>query len=139
MVIRDWEERIKGNMNPYPQQTSYQINRGESVRSKSEKILADLFYQYQIPYCYEPQLNLSDGTSLYPDFALLNVKKRKTIYWEHFGLVSDGDYAVRALRKLMLYEKNGMMIGKNLLYSLESNEMPLDIKKLEKKVREYLM
>ena len=46
--------------------------KGERVRSKSEKILADLFERKNIPYRYEYPLKLSDNKIIYPDFTILN-------------------------------------------------------------------
>ncbi len=136
--IQEWLDSMGGSMNTYPMQTTYQTDNGEFVRSKSEKILADLFLKHGIPYRYEPELKLSDGSTMYPDFALLLVKQRRMIYWEHFGLVSDSEYAKKTMKKMWLYEKNKLEIGKDILFSMESEDMPLDIKHLEKKIRGLL-
>ena len=137
--IEKWERENPGNMNSFPVEGQYLTDRGEHVRSKSEKILADLFYKKKIPYSYEPRFELSNGSSVYPDFVLLNVSKRKTIYWEHFGLISDGEYAEKALRKMDMYEKNGICIGEDLLFSMEAEDSPLDIKQIEAKIKRYLL
>ncbi|MCR5474252.1 MAG: hypothetical protein K6F28_03505 [Lachnospiraceae bacterium] len=137
--IMEWREHNKGGCNPYPEEGKYQTQRGELVRSKSEKILADLFEKFGIPYVYEPQITAVNGKNLYPDFALLNVRTRRTVYWEHFGLISDGEYAQNALTKINLYEQMGIEVGKNLIITMESERMLLDIKRIEKKIREYLL
>ena len=137
--ISEWRSRNRGGMNPFPEEGIYQTIRGERVRSKSEKILADLFARYEIPYSYEPKVVLHDGRTMYPDFVLLNVRTRKTIYWEHFGLITDGEYAKNALSKLNLYDQAGIDIGKDLLISMESPKIPLNLKHVEKKIREYLI
>ncbi len=137
--IREWEEKYRGNCNPFPQTGQYMTDKGEYVRSKSEKILADMFYKYKIPYTYEPRFELENGCSLYPDFAVLNIRKRKTMYWEHFGLITDGKYATKTFEKLSAYEKSGLVIGKDILFSMESEEMPLDIKMLEKKIKSLML
>ena len=137
--ISEWKHANAGGQNEYPVETSYLTQQGECVRSKSEKILADMFLKYEIPYCYEPKLILDNGRTVYPDFVLLNVRTRKTIYWEHFGLISNGEYASHSLEKLHAYEVNGWIVGDNLLYSMESELMPLDVSLLEEKVRQYLL
>ena len=43
--IQEWKSKNKGEMNTYPEQKLYRTEKGELVRSKSEKILADLFFQ----------------------------------------------------------------------------------------------
>lgn len=139
VYIEKWKTSHIGEKNSYPKTTAYITLQGEHVRSKSEKIIADLFLRLGIIYCYEPELRLKNGKILYPDFALLNIKTRKTIYWEHFGLASNGDYASNALHKLKLYEINGFEIGKDIFFSMESEKEPLDIGEIEKKIRKTLL
>ena len=136
--IREWESLHEGDKNTFPEKGQYLTNKGEYVRSKSEKILADLFYKHDIPYVYEPRFELEGGAVIYPDFVLLNVDQRKTVYWEHFGLITNEEYAVKTLSKLGAYEKSGLVIGETLLFSMESELVPLDIKQVEKKVIDRL-
>jgi hypothetical protein len=137
--IQSWKQTHIGGKNEYPASVTFLTEQGENVRSKSEKILADLFLKYGIPYTYEPQLCLENGKCFYPDFALLNVRTRKTIYWEHFGLISDGEYAKKTLQKLSLYEESGLVVGEDLLFSMESEVMPLNITLLEQKIHQSLL
>ena len=55
--------------------------KGERVRSKSEKILADLFYKRNIPYKYEKPLYLKEYGTIYPDFTFLSKRFGQEIYW----------------------------------------------------------
>ncbi len=137
--VKEWKAAHVGSQNPFPEERQFTTESGEKVRSKSEKILADLFLKYGIPYVYEPRLELQDGITVYPDFVLLNVSKRKTIYWEHFGLISDEEYAIKTLKKISLYEKSGIPVGDELLFSMESPSMPLDVSMIEEKIKEYLL
>ena len=137
--IEQWYLRHTGGQNPFPEQGIYHTSLGERVRSKSEMIIANLFDKHNIPYRYEPKLELEDGTCMFPDFIVLNVRCRKTVYWEHFGLVSDGDYARKALQKLELYEENGFVVGEDLLFSTESAASPLNVRQLEAKIQKYLL
>ena len=102
-------------------------------------MIKSAFPKHNIPYRYEPKLELEDGTCMFPDFIVLNVRCRKTVYWEHFGLVSDGDYARKALQKLELYEENGFVVGEDLLFSTESAASPLNVRQLEAKIQKYLL
>lgn len=136
--VEEWYKGFIVDENSYPKETSYRTDRGENVRSKSEKIIADILYKYRIPYVYEPKLKLNNGKYLFPDFALLDLKARKTIYWEHFGLASDGEYASKAMTKLGLYENEGIFVGRDLFFSVESSETPLNINVIERKVRSIL-
>ncbi|MCR5272132.1 MAG: hypothetical protein K6E13_04015 [Lachnospiraceae bacterium] len=137
--IEEWYEVHRGNQNTYPNTKGYLTERGEYVRSKSEKIIADIFNKYDIPYCYEPSFEMENGRYCYPDFAVLDKKRRKTVYWEHFGLITDGEYATGALLKMNEYERSGLVIGDDILYSMESDTMPLNVKMLEKKIVKYLV
>ena len=83
-------------------------DRGERVRSKSEKILADYFYRQGIPYKYECPLYLKGFRQVYPDFTFLSRRTGKEIYWEHHGRLDDPLYAQNMVKKLQAYEKNGI-------------------------------
>lgn len=137
--IEKWLTENKGEQNPYPEKGQFLTSKGEYVRSKSELIIADMLAKYGIPYRYEPCLILSNYYSVYPDFIVLNVDKRKSYYWEHLGLISDPDYAIKNFSKLQTYENNGYLIGKNLIVTMESQEKPLDVKLVERKIKEYML
>ena len=113
--------------------------RGEEVRSKSEKILADKFYSSGIPYRYEYPINLRGYGIVYPDFTLLNVRKKKEIYFEHFGMMDNPEYCQKAIQKLEMYAQNGIHIGKNLLVTFETLQKPLDMKIVEQMLKEFIL
>jgi hypothetical protein len=138
LYINDWLEEHPSNQNQFPIGEEYKTNRGEHVRSKSEKIIADALDKYGVPYQYEPLVELGYNT-IYPDFVVLNVKKRKTMYWEHFGLLSDMDYAFKNFNKIQKYEKCNYDIGRDVIITHESMEMPLDSKIVVRKIKEYLL
>ena len=120
-----------------PDTPQYLTDRGERVRSKSEQLIANMLYRLDIPYRYEyPTKVIVNGETRTwrPDFLLLDVKNRKEFYLEHFGLLGDADYTRIFIGKMLVYEENGMREGVNMIYSYESDAMPLDIKHLERKV-----
>ena len=139
MRVEKWLEKHKGGENTFGEATEFKTLRGEYVRSKSEKILADYFYANQIPYQYEPRFELDDFRNKYPDFVLYNLRKRKTIYWEHLGKVDDATYVIRNMSKLMDYEKSGLLLGDNLIITLETRERPLNTELVEKIVGKFLI
>ncbi|MCR5416925.1 MAG: hypothetical protein K6E79_09020 [Pseudobutyrivibrio sp.] len=136
--IEKWKEQYAGGRNPFPEEGIYQTNHGEMVRSKSEKIIADALEKYNVTYQYEPMLELGYNT-IYPDFVALNIRTRKTIYWEHLGLVSDIEYAAKNFKKLQAYEKSGYVLGRDLIITMESEDAPIDVKLVEEKIREFLL
>lgn len=135
--IQRWLEENPGEKNPYPSEGKYYTSQGVYVRSKSEKIIADLLDKYKVPYRYEPELVLGNSNIVYPDFVILNVKERKTIYWEHLGMLGDVDYARKNFEKIAIYEENGYNVGDNLLISMESEQKPFDAKGIENKIKKY--
>lgn len=114
-------------------------NRGERVRSKSEKILADYFFQKGIIYKYECPLYLKGIGVVHPDFTFLSRKTRQEIYWEHDGRIDDPIYAQNAVRKIQAYEKNGIYPGERLILTFETTKNVLDMELVEKLVSRYLM
>lgn len=110
--------------------TEFYTILGERVRSKSEKIIADELYRYNIPYRYEMPLELEDwGKTVIrrPDFTVISRSSGKKYIYEHFGMMDDPDYVERNMRKLDLYEKNGYILGKNLIVTHETSRSPLNV------------
>ena len=104
--------------------------QGERVRSKSEKIIADKLYRLGIPYRYECPLMLKENVKVHPDFTILKLPERKEVYLEHFGMMDDPKYAEQAIRKLALYERNGIYLGVNLFVTFEDSKKPISVRAL---------
>ncbi|MCI5901914.1 MAG: hypothetical protein MRZ74_05265 [Blautia sp.] len=112
--------------------------KGERVRSKSEKILADFFYRRNIPYKYEKPLYLRGYGTVYPDFSFLSKKTGQEIYWEHEGMMDKQEYARTAIRKLESYQKNDIYPGDRLILTFETEQSVLNTKTIEGLVNKYL-
>lgn len=112
--------------------------RGERVRSKTEKILADKFFAMGIPYRYEYPLRLRGYGTIYPDFTLLNVDTRQEFYLEHLGMMDNPEYCQKAILKLENYAKNGIYLGKNLLVTFETLRYPLNMTTVEQMLKEFV-
>ena len=113
--------------------------KGELVRSKSEKILADKFYKMGIPYVYECPLMLKGFGYIRPDFVVLNKCTREEYYWEHFGLMSNKEYCEKAVQKINQYIKNGIYPGNKLINTYESEKCVMDLKVVDEMIEKYLM
>ena len=113
--------------------------RGELVRSKSEKIIADKLYMMGIPYRYEYPLMLDDGITVYPDFTILKMPERKEVYLEHFGMMDDEEYVNKMLFKISTYERNGIFIGVNLFVTYETSKRPINTKALNNQLKELFL
>lgn len=111
--------------------TEIYTERGERVRSKSEKIIADKLYLLGIPYRYEYPLVLEDNVTIYPDFTILNVDTRREFYLEHFGRMDDMEYVEKVVFKLQSYEKNGIYLGVDLFCTYETGKRPLNVRRVD--------
>ena len=109
--------------------------RGERVRSKSEKIIADKLYALGVPYRYECPLILEGNVRVYPDFTILKMPEREEVYLEHFGMMDDNDYVNGMLYKLKTYEKNGIYLGVHLFMTYETSREPLNTRTLDRLIR----
>lgn len=118
--------------------------KGERVRSKSEVIIADTLARHGVPYKYERPLLLSCGASaakrisVYPDFTCLNLRTRKEFLWEHLGRMDDAEYAKKTVAKLRAYSKNGFVLGRNLIVTMECEGNPLNRFEVEYCVKSLL-
>lgn len=112
--------------------------KGERVRSKSEKIIADIFYDLGIEYKYECPLKLKGYGTVYPDFTILRKRDGKEIYWEHDGRMDNPKYAEKAVRKINSYTANGYFLGYNLIVSFESSVEVLDDRIIKKMISKYI-
>lgn len=113
-------------------------DKGETVRSKSEKIIADALFKNHIPYKYECPVRLKEFGFVYPDFTILNVKKRMVYIWEHFGMMDNPEYVKKAISKINSYIRNGFIPGKNLIMTYETKEQ-LDYKVINRMIQEFLI
>ncbi|MBQ6096075.1 MAG: hypothetical protein IJL09_11790 [Lachnospiraceae bacterium] len=111
--------------------------KGERVRSKSEKILADYFFRNGIPYKYEKPLLLKGYGTVYPDFTLFSPKLRKEIYWEHEGRMDDPVYARSAVKKIYGYEQNRIFEGERLILTYETEDTVMNTRDIERKLAQY--
>lgn len=115
----------------------YLTEKGEQVRSKSELNIANALFRYGIPYKYECPLRLSDGNTIYPDFTLFDVRRRKELYWEHRGMMDDRQYASHAVQRTKSYQKSGIFPGDRLIFTEETSARPLGTDEIESVIRHY--
>jgi len=109
-------------------QSQHVTFNGIQVRSKSEVIIANTLEKYGIPYHYEMPLIMKVfgyDREYRPDFTILNVRTGKIFYWEHFGMMEDPEYSVKAFHKIKTYQMNGHSLRDDLLITMESLDVPL--------------
>ena len=145
-VEPEWEQLLNSWMSEDYTRKEFQegtpiilTERGERVRSKSEKILADYFFHNGIPYKYECPLPLRGFGTVHPDFTFLSRRTRQEIYWEHDGRMDDPVYAQNAVRKIQAYEENDIYPGERLILTFETERNVLDTRMVGKLAERYLL
>lgn len=111
--------------NNYSMSDAFLTDNGDYVRSKSEKFIADKLKSHGIIYVYECPLKTIDNSYVFPDFTILDIRTRTEKYLEHCGRMDDPQYTERFVQKHEIYEKSGLVAGKNLFYTYETAEHPL--------------
>ncbi len=137
--IKAWEMDGKAEQNPFPITNGFMTEKGEEVHSKSEKMIADKLYYMNVPYKYEAMLHLGKYGSIYPDFTMLNIRTRETIYLEHFGMMDNTEYCKKAIEKIELYEKNYIYQGEQFLVTYECSSKGISMKQVEKLIERHLL
>lgn len=116
---------------PYPfEETEYYTEKRERVRSKTERDIGNLLAANDIEYKFEAGLRL-DGRMIYPDFTILSRQSRKEVYLEHFGMMDDMNYVDKSVKKIELYEKNGIFLNDRLFITFESGTRDIDHERLK--------
>ena len=105
--------------------------KGERVRSKSEELIANQLFARKIPYKYECPIRIFNGEYRYPDFTILSPVTHEIVYWEHLGMMDNLEYVAANMKKLKDYEKSGIYLGKELLVTVESKNMPTNTKSID--------
>ena len=115
----------------------YTSFKGEKMRSKSEVIIANILYLLGIPYHYEYPLELINGRIIYVDFLILDVKNRKEIWYEHFGMMGDMAYADPNTDRFNDIVAAGLLPGDNFIATFETYNKPLDTRTIFKILEPY--
>ncbi len=132
-------EIVEYKKNFYEAGLIHKTARGELVRSKSEVIIADALFDNKIDYAYEKELSLGDDSIKYPDFTIEDAESGTVFYWEHCGMMTDDNYRCRWEAKRALYEKHGILEGKNLIVSYDNENGSIDSQAIRKLIKQYLL
>ncbi|MBE5905564.1 MAG: hypothetical protein E7277_02055 [Lachnospiraceae bacterium] len=137
--INQWYESAYITNEKYPENKRHPSISGNILRSKSELLIDEFLYRNNIPFHYEEQLVLGDGTIFYPDFKVYSVKFHRFMYWEHLGMMDDKEYVEAAIAKIATYLKNNMIIGRDLIVTVESLKAPLTYPQIRMAIENYLL
>ena len=138
LYIAAWEEYEYERKPFYENDPSHFTQKDERVRSKSEVMIANSLYRAGVPYRYECPLLLGSRT-FHPDFTILRISDRKTMYWEHLGLMDDISYCRSTLQKLETYETYGIFPGDQLILTAETSKLPLNASAVKRTIAHYIL
>lgn len=96
-------------------------------------------FDNKIDYAYEKELSLGDDSIKYPDFTIEDAESGTVFYWEHCGMMTDDNYRCRWEAKRALYEKHGILEGKNLIVSYDNENGSIDSQAIRKLIKQYLL
>lgn len=108
--------------------------KGDLVRSKSEVIIANMLYDAGLKdyYEYEKKLDLGEDGERIPDFTIEDAETGVCYYWEHCGMLGNANYSKRWEEKKRIYEKHGIVEGKNLFVTKDSLNGAIDSTQIKK-------
>lgn len=122
----------------YPEEKVHKNISGVAVRSKSEAGIASALFKHGIAFRYEAELVIGP-TLYYPDFTVLHPKKKKLLYWEHYGKMDDPKYAEKVFAKNERYYRAGIIQGQNFITTYETSASPLTELEIEHTIEEYFL
>ena len=138
MFVDRWKSVVYDDLKFFDESELFTCN-GVRVRSKSELIIANMLEQYGIPYKYEKPLYLRGVGDVRPDFSCLNMRSRKEVIWEHFGMMDNVSYVNKNVTKLACYHQNGFYVGENLITTFETSQNQISSKLIKGMIEHYLL
>ena len=112
-------------------------SRGLKVRSKSEVLIAEMLYIFNIQFRYEQVIRIN-GIVLVPDFTI-RLPNGKIFYWEHCGLMSSREYREHQKWKMEMYEKAGIVPWKNLIVTYDDEDGNINVGIIESEIKNKLI
>ncbi|SHL36788.1 hypothetical protein [Fibrobacter sp. UWEL] len=135
--VKRWCDVPYEGLSFHNEHNEYFTDKGIRVRSKSEMIIANKLSKAGVPFRYEAPVIFETPRHIkfHPDFTCLNVRTRKEIIWEHFGIMDDPDYANETLQKIGLFAANGYRLGDNFLATFENGRTTLSLHQVAQYVK----
>ena len=113
--------------------------RGDYVRSRGERLIANMLYDNKIPYKYEIIHQASNGERLRPDFQVMNPRTGELFIWEHFGMMDNPNYVNKSMmKKLGIYAIDGIYPGNSLITTFEDKTYILEESLVKRIIKEKL-
>ena len=143
---RKWEAEAYEQSAFRLEEKIHMTSRGLRVRSKSELLIAEKLYEFEIPFRYEQVLKIGERI-LIPDFTIKKTEElpwqqeaeESFIYWEHCGLTGNMEYMRRHKEKIEIYEKAGIVPWKNLIVTYDDDRGNLNAAIIESEIKNRLL
>lgn len=137
LINDDWENQPYEKKDDHPESLTHQGPKGELMRSKSETIIAHLLYERGIPYHYE-EIHHFGKIDIGSDFTIKHPVTGQIYIWEHFGMAEKKSYQQQEIiPKIPAYLNAGFIPGVNLITTYETDNVSMDISKIEQLIKDY--
>ena len=130
--------RAFADSNPYEKPKYAPEYKGIRYRSKSELNIAQILAEAGFEFVYEPLIYMGE-VKMYPDFVFYVPESGRCFMWEHFGLWSDSDYRREAQKKTELYLSRGLLPGRDVIFTYETDKIPFDVNTVRQQVNAVIM
>ena len=110
---------------------------GTLVRSKGELIIYDMLLFLGVKFVYEQDI-IVKGITYHPDFAIF-LKDGTIIFWEHIGKLYSNSYMKTFLTRLRNYESHGIILGKNLIITVDFKDSSIDANAIRKLIKNNIL
>ena len=115
---------------------------GTVVRSLGEASIYNMLQAYGVPFRYDSEIYLTDEkgnvVTRYPDFVIF-LSDGSVLYWEHVGMMELDSYGESFLKKLRLYNQNGIVMGDNLILTASGPKGAINLAAVDRIIRERVL
>ena len=137
-TLKSWAEEPYERSKYYASERNMITSRGLAVRTKSELMIAEMLYRYDIPFRYEPVIHVNEKLVLNPDFMIL-CPDGTIIVWEHEGLVNNASYIEWQRKKAEYYAMLGFVPWKNYIVTYDTLDGNIDMRIIEAEIRNKIL
>ena len=128
-------DSLKNDANTkHPKNTNYFFN-GIYYRSSAEREIAVFYTEMNIPFKYEPEINIIGlPNPINPDFVIYLRELDTCKFHEHLGMKYSSDYIRDTKTKYSNYTGAGLIPDVDILFTHDTDDMPFDIRYLSSKL-----
>ncbi len=132
-----WAKEPYRQSNYMPEGKVHLTSRGLAVRSKSEVLIIEKLYEFDLPLRYEQIMHIN-GYDIAPDLTIMGRCGIEFI-WEHCGLTGNPKYMKKHKWKMEMYESVGIVPWRNLIVTYDNEQGYIDLAVIESEIRNKLL